>query len=83
MHKVTININQSIYEHIMFFLKSLPKNMIDIQSEIVSSPKPSNSQNAAFGILNGRIKDPVAWQNSVREENERDVYGDISKWSIF
>jgi len=78
MHKITININQSIYEHIMFFLKSLPKNMIDIQSETVPSPKPSNNQNAAFGILNGRIKDPVEWQNSIREENERDVYGDIS-----
>jgi hypothetical protein len=33
MKQITININPSIYEHIMFFLQNLPKNLIDIQPQ--------------------------------------------------
>ena len=82
MHQITININQSIYEHIMFFLKSLPKNLIDIQSEIKieNNTKPTLSATSKpFGILKGRIKDPMQWQRDIREESDRDVYGDLSK----
>jgi len=32
MQQITINVNPSIYEHIMFFLQNLPKNLVDIQS---------------------------------------------------
>jgi len=81
MHKITININQSIYEHIMFFLKNLPKHLIDIQSEtkvetLSTASKPSSNTDA-FGILKGRIKNPVQWQKEIREESERDVYKDF------
>ena len=34
MQQITININPSIYEHIMFFLQNLPKNLIDIQPQL-------------------------------------------------
>ena len=30
MRTIRIDINNSIYEHIMFFLKSIPSNLIDI-----------------------------------------------------
>jgi len=84
MQQIIINVNQSIYEHIMFFLKNLPKNLIDIQSEkqnknlSVSLSKPISSSDA-FGILNGRIKDPMQWQRDIRRESDRDIYGDFSK----
>ena len=74
MHKITININQSIYEHIMFFLKSLPKNLIQIESEIEvkkQAEKPSTSE--AFGILKGKIKDPILWQKELRDKTDRNI----------
>lgn len=80
MRQITININNTIYEHIMFFLKSLPQNLIRIKSEkevdeaktLLTQPK-----NEAFGILKGQIADPVAWQTMLREESDRDIYGTL------
>jgi hypothetical protein len=34
MYKVTLEINSSIYAHIMFFLENLPKNLVNIKEEI-------------------------------------------------
>ena len=74
MHKITININQSIYEHIMFFLKSLPKNLIQIESEIEVKKQPKKtSTSEAFGILKGKIKDPISWQKELRDKTDRDI----------
>ena len=36
MQKVTLEINNSIYDHIMFFLESVPKNLVHIKKEIQS-----------------------------------------------
>ena len=33
MQKVTLEINNSIYEYIMFFLENIPKNLLRIQKE--------------------------------------------------
>jgi hypothetical protein len=80
MRQITININPSIYEHIMFFLQNLPKNLIDIQYPNKKIPTSSNlSSSKAFGILNGKIKDPVKWQKEIREESDRDIYRDFEK----
>ncbi len=49
MQLITINVNPSIYVHIMFFLQNLPKNLLDIQSSNkIPIAKPSIK---AFGIL--------------------------------
>jgi len=32
MHKVTLEINSSVYDKIMFFLDNLPKNMVQIKT---------------------------------------------------
>ena len=40
MHKVTLEINSSIYAHIMFFLENLPKNLVNIKQEI-QTKKPN------------------------------------------
>ena len=51
MHQITININPSIYEHIMFFLQNLPKNLIDIQAKS-KVLKPSKVK---FGLAKNRV----------------------------
>jgi len=80
MQQITINVNPTIYEHIMFFLQNLPKNLIDIQYPTKTVSTPSNlSSSKAFGILNGKIKDPVNWQREIREESDRDVYKDFER----
>ncbi|SFV66922.1 hypothetical protein MNB_SV-13-1392 [hydrothermal vent metagenome] len=33
MYRITLEINSSIYEHIMFFLENLPKNLVNIKQE--------------------------------------------------
>ncbi len=79
MQQITININPSIYEHIMFFLQNLPKNLIDIQTQNIKRMPSKAPTSKAFGILNGKIKDPVEWQRAIREESDRDIYKDFQK----
>jgi len=78
MQQITINVNPSIYEHIMFFLQNLPKNLVDIQSTDKNHQiyKPSK-KSEVFGILKGKIEDPVQWQRDIREESDRDIYGTL------
>jgi len=78
MQQITINVNPSIYEHIMFFLQNLPKNLVDIESsdKTYLKYKPSK-KSEVFGILKGKIEDPVQWQRELREESDRDIYGTL------
>jgi len=78
MQQITINVNPSIYEHIMFFLQNLPKNLVDIQSQNKTSVSPQPSTKA-FGLLKGKIKDPMQWQREIREESDRDIYGNFER----
>jgi hypothetical protein len=78
MQQITININPSIYEHIMFFLQNLPKNLIDIQPQPKKISTTANST-LAFGILKGKVKDPMQWQREIREESDRDIYMDFKR----
>ena len=34
MQKITLEINNSIYDYIMFFLENIPKNLVNIQKEL-------------------------------------------------
>jgi hypothetical protein len=34
MQKVTLEINNSIYDYIMFFLENIPKNLLNIKKEL-------------------------------------------------
>lgn len=71
MQQIIIHVNPTIYKHIMFFLQNLPKNLVDIQPQTSVPNKPSKR---AFGLLKGKIKDPVAWQRKIREENDSTIY---------
>lgn len=56
MYKVTLEINSSIYAHIMFFLENLPKNLVNIKQKI-EIKKPdivhTNSSISKFKNLQG------------------------------
>ena len=79
MQTLKIEISNSIYEHILFFLQSLPKNLINIsyETEVVNhQPKSLKSEiqelfNKNYNIQAFKtIKDPVEWQKSIRDEWE-------------
>ena len=58
MQKVTLEINNSVYEYIMFFLENIPKNLVHIKKELqVKSKPPQNTSNTFnprdfFGVAN-------------------------------
>lgn len=66
MRQITININQSIYEHIMFFLQSLPKNLIDIQSEKQVPNDTQTKNKIQFGLKKGK----VTYVNDIMSEDK-------------
>ena len=78
MKTIKIEINDSIYEHILFFLKNLPKNLIKISYE----KEPQNNEDKhlkeelkdVFSAYNieafSEMKDPVSWQKGIRDEWE-------------
>jgi hypothetical protein len=51
--QITININPSIYEHVMFFLQNLPKNLVDIQ--LNKNQNNSSNENIKFGLAKGKV----------------------------
>jgi len=80
MQKVTLEINNSIYDYIMFFLENIPKNLVNIKKELqVSTVKHrefSNSFNPRdfFAVANSsKIEIDNYLQQS---QNEWDDYID-------
>lgn len=80
MQKVTLEINNSIYDYIMFFLENIPKNLVNIKKELrvktVKHTELSNSFNPRdfFAVTNSsKIEiDSYLQQN----QNEWDDYID-------
>ena len=78
MRTLRIDVSDSIYEHIIFFLKSLPANLIRISDEKENKSYQNNSiKNQVEELFNTSniktfqtIQDPVAWQKSMRDEWE-------------
>jgi hypothetical protein len=78
MRTLRVEVSDTIYEHIIFFLKSLPKNLIHIfdDKEIKVYDKNSIKSQVeelflAYNIKAFQdIKDPIAWQKSMRDEWE-------------
>ena len=77
MRTLKIDVSDSIYEHIIFFLKSLPTNLIKIsdEKEIFDDKKSSKkeqieelfrtySDTKAFK----NIDNPIDWQKGLRDE---------------
>ena len=79
MQTLKIEVSNSIYEHILFFLQSLPKNLINISYEkkpTIYHKKSLKNEIEELFITNShlqpfqKIKDPVEWQKSIRDEWE-------------
>ncbi|MEA3490881.1 MAG: hypothetical protein U9R27_03185 [Campylobacterota bacterium] len=69
---LTIKANDEYINKIIKLLQDFPNNQI----EVIREDKSPNSQNYAFDILNGRIKDPEKWQQEIREESDFDFFID-------
>ena len=80
MQQITINVNPSIYEHIMFFLQNLPKNLVDIhfEQEKISQNKTTKKKSLR-GIFQS-YADPKkvslekdAWKNHLLDKHRRNL----------
>jgi hypothetical protein len=76
MKTIKIDINDSVYEHILFFLKSLPSNLVKIQ-EVNSKESKIDTKKKIEEIFSKNdivafkdIEDPVKWQRELRDEWE-------------
>lgn len=48
MKKITLEINNSIYDYIMFFLENIPKNLLNIKKELKEKIKNDKESSNAF-----------------------------------
>lgn len=67
-----IKANDTYIHQIMTLLDTFPHDTI----EVIHKAKKTDKKPNAFGILKGRISDPVQWQREQREESDRDIYSD-------
>jgi len=81
MKTLKIEVSNSIYEHIIFFLQSLPKNLINISHE--SKPMATLEKNPENKSLRGifqsyadpekQVLEDDAWKNHVLEKYKRSM----------
>ena len=72
MKTINIEVNDTIYEHIMFFLKNLPKDMIRFNKKEKISTKDEVKklfEKSDIEVFK-EVKDPLVWQKSIRDEWE-------------
>ena len=78
MQRVTLEINNSIYEYIMFFLENIPKNLLSIKREIqekVESVDMDKSSDFDTKELLNRVND--IRYNKVKPLSREEVFNDI------
>ncbi|MBN2823910.1 MAG: hypothetical protein JXQ76_01190 [Campylobacterales bacterium] len=60
-------------DKIISMLKEFPVENI----ELIQNDSNDSKKSKAFGILNNSVKDPVKWQQEIREANEREIYSPL------
>ena len=78
MQKVTLEINNSIYEYIMFFLENIPNNLLSIKKEIqekVDSVNLDEESDFDKAELLNRIND--IRYNKIKPLSREEVFRDI------
>jgi len=80
MRVLRIEVSNSIYEHILFFLQNLPKNLIKIsyESNKTSISKEKSIKDELNELFNKysdikpfqELSNPVEWQRNIRDEWE-------------
>jgi len=53
MYRITLDINQSIYDKVIFFLNNIPKNLIKIKQERVDEKKEVSNSISTLKQLQG------------------------------
>ena len=74
MHTIKLNVGDGIYTHLMFLLKNLKTNELEIiEDEINELDKKNDEIDFSKFQINAfkDIKDPVAWQREIRSEWDR------------
>lgn len=74
MHTIKLNVGDGIYAHLMFLLKNLKTNELEIieDEEKELAKKKENIDFSRFQIDAFKdIKDPLAWQKEIRSEWDR------------
>jgi hypothetical protein len=78
VQKVTLEINNSIYEYIMFFLENIPNNLLSIKKEIqekVDSVNLDEKSDFDKAELLNRINDIK--YNKIKPLSREEVFRDI------
>jgi len=71
MQLLTIKTEDTYIEQILTLVKKIPNAEIKVTNIDMTKDLPKKS---AFGILKTPIKDPVAWQQNLRNENDSTLY---------
>ena len=69
MHTIKLTVEDSIYNHIMFLLKSLNRKDIKIIEDRVTTNQETNIDFSKYKVKAFQnIEDPVKWQQEIRKE---------------
>ena len=73
MHTIKLTVEDSVYSHIIFLLKSLNKKDIKIIEDKVTKTKSTSIDFSKYKVKAFQeIEDPVQWQQKIREEWNKD-----------
>ena len=67
LETLVIKADDIYIQKIINLLENFPTNQIEVR----------HKKNSAFGILKGKIADPIQWQRDIREESDSDIYTQI------
>jgi len=80
MQTITIEVNNSIYDHIMFFLKNLPNHLINIHFDNKEQTINYISKNRSLRGVFQHYADPnkqalekSAWRNHILQKYQKDT----------
>lgn len=76
MHALKLNIEDNVFDKVLYLLKSLPEGGVEIISDNSDESKDKIVKNSIdfskYSIESlSKIKDPLEWQRSIRDEWER------------
>jgi len=79
MQKITLEINNSIYDYIMFFLENIPKNLVNIRTEL----QVSNNNNNEVSSSSFNPRDFFGVSNSSKAEIDDYLKQNQNEWDSY
>lgn len=73
MHTITLKVQDSIYDHIMFLLTNLNTKKLEIIEDKITQPQTKEFIDFSHYDIKAfkDIKDPVQWQQDIRAQWDR------------